>query len=79
MSNLVDPQFVQHRTIGLLWVKVAMLLSTYPILPYDPRLYAVTVEEIYNEVEKQYTGILAGQNISLGLCTLLLIMPIKKD
>ena len=66
MTHFGDPDFSHHLAIGMVWIKTAMLLTTTPVLPYDPRDYALRVTEIYNNLAKQYGSILNEQGISLG-------------
>ena len=66
MSHFVDPDFSHHKAVGLLWMKTAIILTTNPLLPYDPRYYALSVEEIFQNLAKRYTQILSQQNITLG-------------
>ena len=48
-------------------MKVAVMLSTQPILMFDPRDYPITVMGIYDDVEKEYGEVLRAQGISLGV------------
>ena len=66
MSHFGDPDFSHHLAIGLVWIKTAMLLTTTPVLPYDPRDYALTVQDIFTGVMSQYGNVLKQQGISLG-------------
>ena len=52
--------------MGLVWSKTAILLATSPILPWDPRDYAIALSRIYSDLEGQYGSVLKEQNISLG-------------
>ena len=70
MSHFGDPSFSHHLALGLVWIKVAVMLSTQPILNFDPRDYAIVVRDIYNGVEETYGQLLKDQGISLGMkCT----------
>ena len=66
MSHFGDPTFSHHLALGLVWIKVATLLTTTPVLNFDPRDYAITVMDIYDGVEKLYGELLKQQGISLG-------------
>ena len=68
MSNFADPQFTHHKALGLLWTKLALTLSNTPVLPFDPRHYAIGVHEIFENLEKEYGATLIMQGIRLGLC-----------
>ena len=68
MTHFGDPDFSHHLAIGLVWIKTAMLLTTTPVLPYDPRDYALTVQDIFTGVMAQYGDTLKQQGISLGTC-----------
>ena len=48
------------------YVKTGILLATTPILPYDPRDYAVALTRIYDGLEQQYGTVLQEKNITLG-------------
>ena len=66
MSHFGDPTFSHHLALGLVWMKVAIMLSTQPVLMFDPRDYPITVMGIYDDVEKEYGELLSEQGISLG-------------
>ena len=66
MSHFGDPSFNTHLTIGLVWSKIAILIATSPILPYDPRDYALVIDRIYNNLESNYGSVLKAENISLS-------------
>ena len=65
MTNFGDPSFTRHQAIGLIWSKTALLLATSPVLPYDPRDYAIALQNIFDSFVQQYGGVLQSQNISL--------------
>ena len=76
MSHFCDPSFNYHLTISLIWMKLALILSTDPVLPFDPRDYAIALDEIYQNLSKERSDILYGQGISLGKCVTLLPTPL---
>ena len=65
MSNFGDPTFSQHLAAGLIWIKLALILSTDPILPFDPRDYAVAIEDIFHKLQNSSGDVLSEQGISL--------------
>lgn len=67
MSHFGDPSFSHHLALGLVWIKVAIMLTTQPILNFDPRDYAIVVTDIYDSVEEAYEQLLKDQGISLGM------------
>ena len=67
MSNFADPQFTHHKAVGLLWTKLALTLSNTPVLPFDPRHYAISVHEILENLEKEYGATIRRQGIRLGV------------
>ena len=69
MTNFGDPSFTRHQAIGLIWSKTALLLATSPVLPYDPRDYAIALQNIFDSFVQQYGGVLQSQNISLEYIT----------
>ncbi len=66
MTHFGDPSFTHHLAIGLVWSKLAVLIATTAVLPYDPRYYALSVEKIYQNLEAKYGTVLETQNITLG-------------
>lgn len=52
-----------------MWSKTALLLATSPVLPYDPRDYAIALQNIFDSFVQQYGGVLQSQNISLEYIT----------
>ena len=66
MQHFGDPDFSRHLALGLVWAKTGILLATTPVLPYDPRDYAIALNRIYNGLVQQYTMVLQQQNITLG-------------
>ncbi len=46
-------------------MKTALQLTTLPVLPYDPRLYAEVVKGSFDDLSKLYSDILSKQNITL--------------
>ncbi len=67
MTHFGDPTFTHHLAVGLVWSKMAILIATTPVLPYDPRYYALAVERIYESVKSEYGAALEEQNITLGI------------
>ncbi|KAL5481828.1 hypothetical protein EMCRGX_G022079 [Ephydatia muelleri] len=65
MSNFGDPSFTHHQAMGLMWFKTAILLATTPVLPYDPRDYAISLQNIFASFVQQYGAVLQNQNISV--------------
>ena len=65
MTNIGDPSFTHHQALGLMWFKTAIFLATSPVLPYDPRDYAIALQNIFGSFVQQYGGVLQSQNISL--------------
>ncbi len=65
MSHFGDPSFTHHVAIGLVWMKTALQLTTQPVLPYDPRLYAEVVKDIFDDLSKLNSELLSKQNITL--------------
>ena len=76
MTNFGDPSFTHHKALGLLWSKAAVMLMTTPVLPYDPRDYAITLEQIYNTFVSEYGKALDDQKITLGEAIAMSIKPI---
>ena len=66
MSHFGDPDFTYHVAMGLVWMKTAVLLTTTPLLPYDPRHFGFRVTEIFGSLTEQYANTLKTQNISLS-------------
>ena len=66
MQHFGDPGFSRHLASGLVWAKTAILLATTPVLPYDPRDYAIALNRIYSGLVQQYGTVLQQQSISLG-------------
>ena len=66
MQHFGDPDFSRHLALGLMWAKTGILLATTPVLPYDPRDYAIALNRIYNGLVQQYAIVLQQQNITLG-------------
>ena len=69
MKHFGDPDFSHHLASGLVWVKTGILLATTPVLPYDPRDYAIALTRIYDGLVQQYGTVLQQQNITLGEIT----------
>ena len=65
MTNFGDTSFTHHQAIGLMWSKTAILLATSPVLPYDPRDYAIALQNIFGTFVQQYGEVLQSQNIPL--------------
>eukprot|EP00731_Ephydatia_muelleri_P016309 Em0009g733a len=65
MTNFGDPSFTHHQALGLMWFKTAILLATTPVLPYDPRDYAISLQNIFASFVQQYGAVLQNQNISV--------------
>ncbi|KAL5481832.1 hypothetical protein EMCRGX_G022084 [Ephydatia muelleri] len=65
MTNFGDPSFTHHQAMGLMWFKTAILLATTPVLPYDPRDYAISLQNILASFVQQYGAVLQNQNISM--------------
>lgn len=65
MTNFGDPFFTRHQALGLVWSKAAVLLATSPVLPYDPRDYAISLQNLFSNFKQQYGAPLQGQNITL--------------
>ena len=65
-ANLTDPTFSYHTTVGLVWGKVALMLATSPVLPYDPRHYSTALSNILSGLKEKYETVLTKHNISLG-------------
>lgn len=65
-ANLTDPTFSYHTTVGLVWGKVALMLATSPVLPYDPRHYSTALSDILSGLKEKYETVLTKHNISLG-------------
>ena len=53
MQHFGDPGFSRHLASGLVWAKTGILLATTPLLPYDPRDYAIALNRIYNGLVQQ--------------------------
>lgn len=65
MEKFGDPNFSHHIATGLVWIKLALLLTTQPVLLFDPTYYGIVVTEIYENVEKEYGQVLMQHGISL--------------
>ena len=65
VSNFADPSFSHHLATGLVWIKLALMLSTEPVLPFDPRDYAIVIREIFQNLKDSSSAILEEQEISL--------------
>ena len=65
MSEFGDPSFTHHLATGLVWIKLALILSTEPVLPFDPRDYAIVIGEIFQNLKDSSGDILEAQGISL--------------
>jgi N-acetylated-alpha-linked acidic dipeptidase len=65
-ANLTDPSFSYHTTVGLVWGKVALMMATSPVVPFDPRDYSTALSTILSGLEEQYGAVLSHQNISLN-------------
>ena len=74
VSHFADPTFSHHLATGLVWIKLALMLSTEPVLPFDPRDYAIVIGEIFQNLKNSSGDILDAQGISL--CELLMAMII---
>ncbi len=72
MSHFGDPDFTYHVTMGLVWMKTAILLTTTPLPPYDPRHFGSRVREIFDSLEEHYGSTLKAQNITLGRPSMLM-------
>eukprot|EP00731_Ephydatia_muelleri_P003672 Em0001g3672a len=66
MTNFGDPSFAHHQALGLVWSKAAILLATSPVLPYDPRDYAISLQNLFNTFVQLYGPTLQDQNITLN-------------
>ena len=51
---LIDPDFAYHLTVGKVWGKVAFLLATSPVLPFDPRGYSIALSDNLSGLKNQY-------------------------
>ena len=65
ISHFADPLFTNHLATGLIWIKLALMLSTEPVLPFDPRDYAIVIGEIFQNLKDSNGHILDAQGISL--------------
>lgn len=65
MSMFADPSFSYHLATGLVWIKLALTLSTEPVLPFDPRDYAIAIREIFETLKDSSSDVLEEQEISL--------------
>ena len=75
MTHFGDPTFGYHLANGLIWIKLALMLSTNPVIPYDPRDYAIAIGEIFQGLKDVNGDVLNGQGISLckqNTCTYLI-------
>ena len=66
MSNFGDPTFSYHLANGLIWIKLALILTTQPVLPYDPRDYAIAIQEIFQNLKDSNGDLLDQQGIPLS-------------
>ena len=66
MSHFGDPSFSHHKATGLVWVKLSLILSTEPVLPFDPRDYAIAIGHIFQNLKDSSGELLNKQEISLG-------------
>ena len=66
MSHFADPDFEYHVATGLVWIKAALLIATTPVLPYDPRDFAVILQEIFDNLQHEYGELLTERGIPLG-------------
>lgn len=66
MTNFGDPTFTHHQALGLVWSKTAILLATSPVLPYDPRDYAISLQNLFSTFVQLYGPTLQDQNITLS-------------
>jgi len=64
MKHFGDLDFSHHLASGLVWVKTGILLATTPILPYDPRDYAVALRSMMSCTAVR--TVLQEKNIILG-------------
>ena len=65
VSHFGDPTFNHHLATGLVWIKLALILSTDPVLPFDPRDYAIAIKDIFENLKESSGDVLSGQGISL--------------
>ena len=65
-ANLTDPAFASHTAVGLVWGKVALMLVTSPVVPFDPRDYYAALADIFSGLEKQYGTDLSQHNLTLS-------------
>lgn len=69
-ANLTDRLFTYHTAVGLVWGKVAVMVATSPVVPFDPRDYSSALSTIFSGLEQQYGAELSAQNISLSMFAL---------
>ena len=74
MSHFADPSFSHHLATGLVWIKLAFMLSTEPVLPFDPRDYAIVIREIFENLQNSSSDILEEQGISLCERIIILVL-----
>ena len=65
-ANLTDQLFTYHTAVGLVWGKVAIMVATSPVVPFDPRDYSSALSTIFSGLENQYGAELSAQNITLS-------------
>ena len=65
-ANLTDPSFSHFTALGLVWGKVALLLATSPVVPFDPRDYSSSLSTILSGLKEEYGVVLSSQNITLS-------------
>ena len=68
-ANLTDSSFSYHTTVGLVWAKVAVMIATSAVVPFDPRDYSSALSNILSGLKEQYGADLSSQNISLSRCS----------
>ena len=66
MSHFGDPSFSHHKATGLVWIKLSLILSTEPVLPFDSRDYAIAIGHIFQNLKDSSGELLNKQEISLG-------------
>ena len=65
MTHFGDPSFSHHLATGLVWIKLALIISTDPVLPFDPRDYAIAILDIFQNLKNSTGELLSQQGISL--------------
>ena len=66
MTHFGDPDFSHHKALGLWWVNIALSLLTAPVLPGKAEDFGFIVEEIFENLNKEYGDVLDQNGVSLG-------------